>query len=384
MVLHSKEASDIDVQSLTEVLARKGFQPTEIRAHLESFKLPVPDLTKVAAFQMTAQAAEKEIEPAIREAAQRLGKNPSVDEESWLLMEAARSIGDELISDTILEAGTSPAPDTPPKGINPKAMGVWKKLFKEHGKEITDAKPAKQWGVAVAIFKNLAKADGYEPFVEKAAWTLDSMSLEEKAQTISTLTALAENLEMLGLEDLASDVDAVTASFEENMTSEERRLAMATENVRISSMLRDVQVMPFENFAMIVAQSLDSIKSRDFTRLFKKASKLLREGGNGYLHGVKQVYSLFADVFTEDKKLFSQAPPEALEAELFPVSLGYVHDAIMAMVDSVGGDDFYEPEENIPPINRRKLKNYLQSPYVEGEIHKVLSRSPLWRQQFGL
>lgn len=381
MVLATKEPSDIDVGSLTNVLASKGFTPKEVRAHLDGYNLPAPDMTRVAAFQKTAQAIESEVEDVIRDAALRLGSTPTSDEEAWIIAEASRNLGDKMISNLILEGGTSPAPDSPPKGINPKAMDVWKKMFKEHGKEISQAKKAKQWGVAVSIFKNLAKKEGYEPFVEKSAWTLDKMSPLEISYAITTLTALAENLDLLGHEILADNVDIVTAEFENRLTEKAKKVAVANAKQHFA-LKKKIEVISFEKFCILAAQALEALKNIPFDHLFTEASSILKNQKNSYLHDVKSHYSLYAETFEEEKSLYKYAPPEILEEALFDIFLGYVGDAIYDLVRVVLDSEAYSEEKYVAPVNKVQLKNYLQSDFAAEKIYEVVSRSSYWRDQF--
>ena len=384
MILQNRESYDIDVQSLVEVLARKGFQPQEIRAHLESYELPVPDMSKVAAFKRTAATVTEDIESVVRDAVIRLGHAPSEDEEAWILAEAARMSGDALLESILLEAGTAPGPDSPPKNINPKAIKVWKKMFKEHGKEISDAKKAKQWGVAVAIFKNLAKSEGYAPFMDKAAWTLDSLVPNEITTALSTLTALAQNLEDLGLEDLASEVDQIAASFEERLLPEEHQAAIQQERARLAAKKQDFQAMAIGDFCQILAQILDESVTSDFVQLFKKTSDALRSRKGPTIVVVQSIYDNFLLVFEDNKKFYLKAPPEAFEHEMFSSFIGYVIDALRASVTKVGEMDAAQPDKNSVPVNVKKLKHYLLGSHVEQIANKVASRSLAWRKQFGL
>jgi hypothetical protein len=398
MVTPSKDRDQVDVASLTRVLESKGFTPSQVVTRLAEYGLEPTPALRTAAVSVsvprvpkgrtkTAQAAESEIEPAVREAVMRLSHTPSEDEVNWVLAEAAEGVGDPILAALILQAAAEPpAPGTPPRGINPKAMSVWKKMFKEHGDEIKKAKGAKQWATAVAIFKNMAKKEGYEPFLKKTAWTLDEMSAVDLGQALRDLSALAEHMEVLGHDELAADIDGLSASLEERFDDATLKAAMNADKARLASRSHEINPMPFEDFRIILAEILDAGSILDFEQLFKATAVCLRNVSSmDHMKEVRREYDRYVVTFYETQQVFATAPPEILEEEMFGYLLAEVPKALFMVLQSVGNTDYGDASEHVIfPVNMKRLRSFLDGHLLAKAAHQIISRIPLWRQQFGL
>lgn len=67
-----------------------------------------------------------------------------------------------------------PLPSTPPRGINPKAEGIWRTVLEKHGSSIYASEDAgKQWGLAIVAFVRSCEKREIEPYtkgVKRAAF----------------------------------------------------------------------------------------------------------------------------------------------------------------------------------------------------------------------